>query len=59
MDKRIQQIPGIMDGNHINRLEIQDSKGRAYVNTALNGIEFLIQDDGRTLKIIAHVKQET
>ena len=35
----------------IDRLEVIDETGRAYVNTDVAELEFSIQDDGRTLKI--------
>ena len=51
-DKRYQNIPGILDGRKINRLEVIDAKGRPYVNNEVTNIELLIQDDGETLKIV-------
>ena len=51
-DKRYQNIPGILDGRKINRLEVIDAKGRPYVNNEVINIELLIQDDGETLKIV-------
>ena len=35
----------------ITRLEVIDSKGRAYVNMDVKHIEFSLQDNDRTLKI--------
>lgn len=44
------QIPGHHTA-HINRVEVIDNTGRAYVSTDTTNVELAIQDEGRTLKI--------
>lgn len=41
---------------HINRLEVIDEQGRAYVNMDIKEIDFSIQDNGRTLKFFVKSK---
>ncbi len=36
---------------YLTRIEIIDSKGRAYVNTKVEDLKISIQDENRTLKI--------
>lgn len=38
----------------ITRLEVIDNNGRAYVNMAIDKLEFSYQDEGRTLKIFTN-----
>jgi hypothetical protein len=38
----------------LTRLEVIDNNGRAYVNMAIDKLEFSYQDEGRTLKIFTN-----
>ena len=40
-----------LDTKKITRVEIIDETGRSYVKRDISGLEVLLQDDGRTLKI--------
>jgi len=50
-DKQFEDISGILCGSQIDRVEVLDNSGRAYIRHDVGGVEFLVQDDGRTLKI--------
>jgi hypothetical protein len=39
---------------NLTRLEVIDNNGRAYVNMAIDKLEFSYQDEGRTLKIFTN-----
>jgi hypothetical protein len=38
----------------LTRLDVIDNNGRAYVNMAIDKLEFSYQDDGKTLKIFTN-----
>ena len=42
-----------LQNNQLNRVEIIDKKGRSYVNwNKNNSVKILIQDNGRTMKVV-------
>jgi hypothetical protein len=47
-----------MNYENVSRLEIIDSKGRSYVEYGIVGMTFVLQDDGRTLKIFVTADEE-
>jgi hypothetical protein len=47
-----------MNYDNVSRLEIIDSKGRSYVEYGIVGMTFVLQDDGRTLKIFVTADEE-
>jgi hypothetical protein len=57
----------IMDTSKVNRLEVIDETGRAYIKGSIYGtpvkVELSFQDDGRTLKVfveaIKKAKEDT
>jgi hypothetical protein len=42
---------------YVNRVEVIDAKGRSYVKYGVTGIEFSLQDDGKTLKLFLQEKR--
>jgi hypothetical protein len=54
----IEQALSNQEGNQqlakLTRLEVIDNNGRAYVNMAIDKLEFSYQDEGRTLKIFTN-----
>lgn len=39
------------DFARVNRVEVIDNKGRAYVKYDVTEVSYVLQDDGRTLKV--------
>ena len=43
----------------VKRVEVIDSKGRAYGAFGIKGVEIHLQDEGRTLKVFVRDKKES
>lgn len=55
MNKKVQSYTHL---GLVTRVEIIDETGRAYVNMACKQVHYMIQDDGRTLKIFLKNEKE-
>lgn len=48
-----------MDLNNVNRIEVIDNNGRAYVKYDVESVVMQLQDDGKTLKLfVKYVEEE-
>jgi hypothetical protein len=52
------KIDTVEDVPHINRVEVIDETGRAYVNMNVEHVQYSLQDGGRTLKLFVKSEQK-
>jgi hypothetical protein len=54
----IDKIDAVEDVPHINRVEVIDETGRAYVNMHVEYVQYSLQDGGHTLKLFVVSKKD-
>lgn len=48
-----------MNLDNVNRIEVIDNNGRAYVKYNVDSVGMLLQDDGKTLKLfVKYIEEE-
>ena len=52
------KIDTVEDVPHINRVEVIDETGRAYVNMNVEYVQYSLQDGGHTLKLFVTSKEK-
>ena len=52
------KIDTVEDVPHINRVEVIDETGRAYVNMNVEYVQYSLQDSGHTLKLFVKSEQK-